>query len=135
MDLIAGGGVSILCSLLLWLFLPRGVVLTSEATGPLWRVKNESALPVRILRASIKGVETYNDATGKFDDVDVSDEEGRLMLGDGFGDPPETRGYILQPGETLSAYVDLNQALTIHYRRAGYSGLLERRKLSISGGL
>ena len=135
MDLIAGGGISILCSLLLWLFLPRGVVLTSEATGPRWQVKNESALPVRILRASINGVETYNDATRKFDDVDVSDEEGRLMLGDGFGDPPETRGYIVQPGETFSAYVDLNQVLTIRYRRAGCSGLLERRKLSIFGGL
>ena len=131
MDLIAGGGISILCSLLLWLFLPRGVVLTSEEMRPQWRVKNESALPVRILRASINGVATFNETTGKFDDVDVSDEEGRLMLGDGFGDPPETRGYILQPGETLSAYVDLNQVLAIHYRRAGCSGLLERRKLAL----
>ena len=143
MDLIAGGGISILCSLLLWLFLPRGVVLTSEEMGydstshqyPQWRVKNESALPVRILRASIYGVATYNETTGKFDDVDVSDEEGRLMLGDGFGDPPETRGYILQPGETFFARVGLNQDLTIRYRRAGCSGLLERRKLSIFGGL
>lgn len=143
MELVAGGGVSILCSLLLWLFLPRGVVLTSEEQGydpdcnqcAQWSVKNESALPVRILSASVNGVETYNEATGKFGDVDVSGEEGRLMLGDGFGDPPETRGYVVFPGQTFAVHVDLNQELTIRYRRAGWSGLLERRKLSIFGGL
>lgn len=136
MELIAGGGISILCSLLLWLFLPRGVVLTvGEQHCDQWPVKNESALPVRIVSTSINGVETYNEATGKFEDVDVSHDNDRLMLGDGYGDPPKVRGYVLQPGETFLAHVGNNETLTIKYRRAGWSGLLEHRKRSIFGGL
>ena len=72
MELIAGGGVSIVCSLLLWFFLPRGVVLTStelpyvkEGCGGMWRVKNESPLPVRILKVTISGLATYDETTGK----------------------------------------------------------------------
>ena len=159
MELIAGGGVSIVCSLLLWFFLPRGVVLTStELTydeisagwpddepddewpddvighGTIWRVKNESPLAVRILKATIRGLGTHNDATGKFDEVDVTDSDDDHLILDTEGDPA-WRGYIVQPGNTFSASVGLNTDLIIRYRRAGWSGVLERRQLSIFGGL
>ena len=164
MELIAGGGVSIVCSLLLWFFLPRGVVLTSTELsyneiypgraddepdnepddewpddemighGGFWRVKNESPLPVRILKATIRGLGTYNEATSKFDEVDVTDSDDGYLIFDTEGDPA-WRGYIVQPGNTFSASVGSNTDLIIRYRRAGWSGVLERRQLSIFGGL
>ncbi|MXW99873.1 MAG: hypothetical protein F4118_11240 [Acidimicrobiaceae bacterium] len=159
MELIAGGGVSIVCSLLLWFFLPRGVVLTSTELsyeeifggsddepddewpddemighGGFWRVKNESPLPVRILKATVRGLATYNEATGKLDEIDVTDSDDDYLILDTEGDPA-WRGYIVDPGNTFTASVGINTDLLIRYRRAGWSGVLERRQLSIFGGL
>lgn len=140
MELIAGGGVSIVCSLLLWFLLPRGVVLTStelnyvaEGRGR-WLVKNESPLPVRILKATVSGLGTYNETTGECDEIDVTDRCDDYLIFDSEGDP-DWRGYVVQPGDTFLASIGINMALTIRYRRAGWSGVLERRRLSIFGGV
>ena len=160
MDLIVGGGISICASLLLWFFLPRGAALTCRElkinksnehpwqTSPdhhrlqqvavvdqnisLRRIKNETAIPVRILKVSIRGLETWNDITGTFEDIDVTSEV-LLIYTEGFGDAPDAYLAIVNPGETFSVLVAYNETMTIQYRRAGWSGLLERRRLSIIG--
>ena len=151
MELIAGGGISILCSLLLWLFLPRGVVLTStelpysetgyeppydelEVRGTIWRVKNESPLPVVILKATISGMATYDETAESFGEIDVTDTYDKYLILDSDGDP-SWRGHITQPGDTFLASIDLNSNLKIKYRRDGWSGVLERRQLVIFGGV
>lgn len=151
MEFIAGGGISIVCSLLLWLFLPRGVVLTSadlpysengydppyddmDAKGRIWRVKNESPLPVAILKATIRGFETYDDATGEFKEIDVTDTYDEYLILDSYGDP-DWRGHIITPGDSILATIGINSHLKIKYRRAGWSGVLERRQIVIFGGL
>ena len=141
MELIAGGGVSILCSLLLWFFLPRGVVLTStelpyvkEGCGGMWQVKNESPLPVRILKVALYGPAFIDEATEKLIEVDVTDSYDEHLMLDTEGDTC-WRGHIVQPGDTFSASVGGNTDLRIRYRRAGWSGVLERRLLVIFGGV
>lgn len=151
MELIIGGGISIMGSLLLWFFLPRGVVLTSAelpygeddyeppydelgATGTLFRVKNESPLPVKILKATISGFMVY-ETTGGPNELDVTDTyDEHLILDADYGDP-RWRGHITPPGNTFLANVHLNTTLKIKYRRAGWSGVFERRLLVIFGGL
>ena len=57
MELVVGGCVSMLSSLLLWFFLPRRVVLTSPGDDTEFQtVRNESPLPVRILKVTVSGV-------------------------------------------------------------------------------
>ncbi len=151
MELIIGGGISIIGSLLLWFFLPRGVVLTKselpygkkgykppyddlEVKGSIWRVKNESSLPVVILKVTLSGMETYDESTESFKKIDVTDTDDEHLILDDYGDT-RWRGHIVDPGESFLANVGINSDLTIEYRRAGWSGVLERRQLMVFGGL
>ena len=43
--------------------------------------------------------------------------------------------YRIQPGDTLTAYVDLNRDMRIEYQRAGFFGRFERRTVEIHGGV
>lgn len=144
-SLIVGAG--------LWLFLPRGVVLTRTRAGPdEWTIMNDSPLPITIISASEIGVETYDERTGRFEAIElpsgsgdsdcdfryhgvtlfVDDEVRSISMYD--GNLP-WRGQVLPPGETLSATVGNNTSLKIRYRRAGWSGLFERRQFEIHGGV
>lgn len=136
---------SALPALLLWAFLPRGVVLTrsrrkvdwkDNPVDDTWEVKNNSAMPVTIL-----SVTTSNPGV---DDVEVdaeSDDDSAgvsLMLDDWDQVRDEWhaggwRGVTLLPGETLTARVTTNTVLRIKYRRSGMTGALERRQLIIIG--
>ena len=147
--------VSVLTGLALWAVLPRGVVLTrtpltSDHKGdPLfnrWTVRNESALPIRLTKVSHSGVHTYEDATGRIQEQDLppfietdigislnfDDEVLVLTRDDGSRSWSEQ---VIPPGDTLTAYVDLNRTLRIRYRRAGLLGVFERREITIDGGV
>lgn len=137
---------------------PRGVVLTRQLQfcGPdgeqqfqTW-IRNASALPVVLTRVSYSGVTTYNDETGEIEDHDLPswvphEEEADLGISLRFDDEPlelgrdadekPWRGLKVPPGDTLTAYVNLNRTLVLEYRRSGVFGVFERRTLRIDGGV
>lgn len=136
--------VSIGTGILLWMFLPRGVVLTRavrmyDSAGELlddtWGLKNDSPLPVRLtsVRVIMPGYEGELGPDGHelvwltFDDetTEIAREDGRT---------PWSKTVIL-PGDTLTAAISNNTTLRIQYRRAGWSGVFERRRLEIHGAV
>lgn len=136
----------------LWLFLPRGVVLTRVPDGPdSWTIRNDSALPVRIVSVTEKGINTYDEQADKFASIELQGcgcfdgEESThgvgLCLDDEVADTRmysmdlSWKGTILPPGETLTAFVGNNTSLQIRYRRSGWAGIFERRYFEISGGV
>ena len=134
MELIVGGCVSMLASLLLWFFLPRGVVLTSPGDDSAFQiVRNESPLPVRILKVTLSGA-AYIDDRGRFIEVDVTDsyDEHLQVLGEG---DAVWRGHVIAPGHGVGVRVHGNSCVTIRYRRAGWSGVAERRRVDVFGGV
>ncbi len=134
MELVVAGGVSMLSSLLLWFFLPRGVVLTSPGDDSAFQtVRNASPLPVRILKVTVSGVGYVNDA-GKFIEVDVTDSHDDYLEVLGEGDAV-WRGHIIPPGHGVGVRARINGCVTIRYRRAGWSGVLERRRVDVFGGV
>lgn len=154
MEVLAGGAISLLVGLGLWAVLPRGVVLTREyKTYPPgvepnrygeWTIRNASALPIRLTKVVRTGIDTFDPETGEIHEVpletwteneaDVTltfDEETlyyKQDVAEGW------KGLIIPPGDTLTAYVNLNRTLTIHYRRDGVFGVFERRAVSLDGG-
>jgi len=122
-----------------------------------WQIRNDSPLPVVLTKVTHAGVHTYNDRTGTIDERDLPpDEDERapgisLVYDDEVQEisrqeprpkrfrrkprEPSWRGQRVLPGDTLTAYVDLNRTLTLYYRRAGMFGVLERRRISIDGGV
>lgn len=158
MEVAINAVVSLLVGFALWALLPRGVVLTRSfaanhqgVTQPqTWTIRNESALPVKITKVTHTGVHTYNDTTGEIETRVLPpwvphEEEGdlgiRLQFDDEVlelnrdSDDSPWAGQLVPPGDTLTAFVNLNRTLTIRYRRAGLFGLTERRTLSIDGGV
>lgn len=68
-SLIVGAG--------LWLFLPRGVVLTRTRAGPdAWTIVNNSPLPITMISAAEVGVETYDERTGRFEAIELPSGSG-----------------------------------------------------------
>ena len=149
MEILVNAIVSVGVGVGLWLFLPRGVVLIAAVvTAPdlynTWTICNDSPLPVRLVRVTASGV-SFIDDEGKiitkklppagFDDTvwlflnDESSEIGR----EDWSTPWDE--VTLGPGETMTAYVNLNHRLHIRYRRAGWCGVLERRSLLVQGGI
>ncbi len=145
--------VSIAVGLLLWAFLPRGVVLTRQVWtkdsggNPLydtWRITNDSSLPVRITSIRYVTPDTWNDESRSFDEP-VLPSDGtdgiRLSLDDSTAEVARMdwkrpwSEVVVEPGDTLTAVVGTNTTLLIDYRRAGRVGLFERRHLTIHGGV
>jgi hypothetical protein len=151
-ELALGAIMSILTGLALWLVLPRGVVLTRSVRAedfrgrPMydtWELRNASALPVRITSVTVLGPHTYDSRRDKIIAVEFNnseDEHGvQLRFDDATLDTVRTdrglpwRGLEVPPGDTLEAKVLNNRALRIRYRRAGWSGVFERREVSVHG--
>lgn len=123
-----------LASLLLWFFLPRGVVLTSPGDDSAFQiVRNESPLPVRILKVTLSGV-AHIDDRGRFIEVDVTDSHDEYLQVFGEGDAV-WRGHVIAPGHGVGVQVHVNSCVTIRYRRAGWLGVLERRRVDVFGGV
>lgn len=155
MEVIAGGAISLLVGLGLWAVLPRGVVLTRELKTyppgvepqrvPEWTIRNDSALPVRLTKVIRSGIDTFDADSGEIHEVpletwteaggDVTltfDEETLYYEQDAAED---WNGLIVPPGDTLTAYVNLNRTLVIHYRRKGVFGIFERQSVKLDGGV
>lgn len=178
---LAGSAV---LSVILWLVLPRGVVLTkvppSEMLLDRWTVRNESPLPVRITSVSVFGLGAHREVPvgcskkwvarrlrsigerrpgevyfrthvmasrldgglkpvpmpchDAFQTVSATMTFTDEVLEIGRTDRSMEWGRVkVPPGETLIAHVGGNTTVTIRYRRAGLSGRLERRSLTIHG--
>lgn len=147
----SSGVVSLLVGVALWLLLPRGVVLTrairlhDRAGGPLydtWEVKNDSPVSVKILSVRVLTPSCWDDRTQSFKWVELPYEgmtEANLALDDGVEEigrqdwqRPWSR-VMVSAGDTMTAHVLNNTTMEIRYRRAGPWGVLERRRLAISG--
>lgn len=159
LDLALNALVSILTGLALWAFLPRGVVLTRTPAEPwpdgsprynTWIVRNESAVPVRLLRVYYSGISTFDSETGVINEVDLpswvpQDEELNMGISLSFDDEvlelsrdaeeSPWKNQRVPPGDALIAMVNLNRTLVIQYRRDGWSGVFERRAVRIDGGV
>ena len=92
------------------------------------------AAPDTDSEGQLYGPTFLDEATGRLIEVDVTDTHDEYLMLDTEGDTV-WRGHIVHPGETFSASVGGNTEFRIRYRRAGWSGVLERRKLVIFGGL
>lgn len=154
MDLFVSSLVSIVVGVALWALLPRGVVLTrcfpaTTADGRIlvdtWRIKNESALPIRITSVTVRGLSTINPQTEEIERVDLGPDDAEsvgatLHLDDEVSEirrldrPIPWKEIVVQPGDTMKAHVLNNTDLRIAYRRAGWLGVFERRVITISSG-
>lgn len=153
-ELLVGSLVSVLTSVALWALLPRGIVLTRSVRSqdfrgqPMtdtWELRNDSALPIRIVSVTVCGPHTYDHSRNKIAEIDLPIFEGRGKEGASLVFDDETleirrtdtarswRGIEIPPGDTLEAVVENNRTLRIRYRRAGRFGIMERREISIHG--
>jgi len=137
-----GSLMSAVVGLMFWLFLPRGVVLTrtplsdirDDTYGPVldrWMLKNEASVPARITSVTLT---TMSGST-----TPRPDEEGPLYLDDEIDEITRVEKntqwsqVTLAPSDALIAHVPNNQHLEIRYRRKGWSGVLERRQVTVRG--
>jgi hypothetical protein len=150
-EVVIGAALSVLTGFGLWAVLPRGVVLTRSDRGyegiqNVWELRNNSALPVQITSVTVMGAITYNEETGKIDEIELPPE---YLPGDkyfgifslAFLDPVTEivradqlrpwRGQVVLPGDALRALVVPNARMLIKYRRAGPFGIFERREIAI----
>lgn len=128
---------SVVVGVVLWLALPRGVVLvktdrTEEGdVARSWHVRNESALPVRIIEITRADMATGGEAAPVSpSDAGISfdDEVLQIALDEGLS----WAELELPPGEGFTVVVPtLNTTMALRYRRAGRWGIFERRVLSL----
>lgn len=138
LDVSLGIGGSLLGSLLvgigLWLFLPRGAVLTKRPTDSAlsgaqsWILRNESAVGVRILwveRADMASPEPEKVAPGDLL-LSFEDERHDIAVDEG----ANWNHLILEPGDGVTVTIPtLNTNIVIRYRRDGWTGAGERRSI------
>jgi hypothetical protein len=152
-DFFVGALASAVTGVGLWVALPRGAALirtlrTTDWDGkPLydtWTIKNDSPISVEVTSVGWQGIETLEgnevvwrelpaDAS-KVHGVELTPEEEQLYykLTESLG---RWRGFVLPPGDTLRATVTNNHNLRIKYRRAGWTGIFERREIKVHGGV
>jgi hypothetical protein len=152
-DFTVGAFASALTGIVLWAVLPRGAALarrlrTTDWDGqPLhdtWTITNDSPVPVQFTSVAWQGVETLEGdkllwrelppETSEIHGLDLTPEEEQLYykVTDSLG---RWRGFVLPPGDTLRATVMNNHDLRIKYRRAGWTGVFERREIKVHGGV
>lgn len=152
-DFTVGALASVLTGLTLWAVLPRGAALTrtsrtTDWEGKLlydtWTISNASPIPVRFMSVTYQGVGTLSGGRLRWVDLPANSDEVRgvrltpdeeqlwYCLTEGLG---RWRGFVLPPGDTLRAEVLNNHDLRIHYRRAGWTGIFERREIRVHGGV
>lgn len=141
-ELGLGVVISTVQALLLWLLLPRGVVLKRTPLsdirdgtyGPVedrWLIRNESSVAARIVSVTLlapSGPSTPELAEGG--PLELDDEIAELSRTDRRDPWSEV---TIPPGDALVAHVVNNRDIEIQYRRAGWAGVLERRRIKVSG--
>lgn len=142
----ASGLITIVVGVGLWAFLPRGVVLTRTVktdTADTWRIKNDSPLPIRITSVRVSAPETVDLEAESILEPELPPDGllgVRLYLDDETAEigRMDWRSawdqVVVVPGDTMTAHLPTNTSLYIDYRRAGWSGVFERRSLVIHGG-
>lgn len=143
-DFFLGVLASALTGVGLWAVLPRGAALTRTMVGPdTWVIRNDSPVPVQITSVTWQGVDTLEGDKVVWREVPVEAEhDAAIRL-----TPNEEqlfyaltlkhrrwRGFVVPPGDDMAATVMNNRSLRIRYRRAGWTGILERREISVHGG-
>lgn len=152
-DFFVGALASAITGLALWAVLPRGAALTralrtadwdGQPLHDTWIITNDSPVAVQLIAVDWQGVETFVGdkllwralpaETSEIHGVDLSPEEEQLYyrLTESLG---RWRGFVLPPGDTLRATVNNNHDLRIKYRRAGWTGMFERREIKVHGGV
>lgn len=150
---VASAATSLSVGVFLWAFLPRGVVLTrkerkvapgGQPTPDMWVLTNNSPVTVRLTSVRVVSPNNFNPKTERIDELPLPvfgdpDTGVELELGDHTTDVaradferpwPEVE---VAAGDTLIARVPVQTSLKIAYRRAGWTGVLERRALIIHG--
>lgn len=136
--------VSIATGVLVWALLPRGVVLTravrtenlkGERLYDTWELKNDSPLPVRLtsVRLVMPGYEGDLPWDGQHGVILTLDDETAEIARADWQRP--WNKVVVEPGDTLQAVAEVNTSLFIEYRRAGWFGVFERRRLAIHGAV
>ena len=144
-----GAAASGVAGLILWVVLPRGVVLkqspmTRDADGnalyDTWQVVNDSHIAARIRSVKALGVDQDDPLAGvELPWGGLPDAGVQLSLDDFTSEVARLDGQrvweevVIAPGATATAHVGTNTSLVIDYRRAGWMGVLERRTLTIHG--
>lgn len=143
-DFVLGVVASALTGVGLWAVLPRGAALTRTSIGPdTWVIRNDSPVPVQINSVTWQGVDTLEGDKVAWREVPVEAEhDAAIRL-----TPREEQlfynltlthrrwqGFVVPPGDDLTATVMNNRDLRIKYRRAGWTGILERREIRVHGG-
>lgn len=142
---------STIVGIALWLFLPRGVVITrskpakddhGEPIPDSWVLRNQSPLPVQILRVRYTGFSTIVNETPRWKQLtpdQLADEPFDAVLdsdvggGEVLSAHESWRGFQMTPGDGLVLRMPNNHTLEVRYRRAGWAGIFERRTIRIHG--
>lgn len=153
-DFLIGAAASAVTGFMLWLFLPRGAVLhkqplthnpyTRDLVYDTWKITNESAVAVRLRSVQYYDAHTHSHPDGPWldltddreDDTDrmyvrLDDEVLEMARLDARKPWPKI---VVPPGDTLTVKVPLLTDVLIKYRRAGWSGMSERREVKLRGG-
>ena len=134
----------------LWLFLPRGVVITRSKPAhdvhgdPIpdsWVLRNDSPLPVQILDVRYLGISTIVNAVPIWKPLTPPDLTSEPFLvgldsdtgGGAMSNDSSWSTVQLASGDGLILQMPLHHTLEMRYRRAGWSGGFERRAVTIQG--
>lgn len=148
---LVGAAASGVMGVVLWLLLPRGIILT-RTFAPVdsknrrkldtWSLRNESSLPIRVARAEYRGADTYSNgslAWIRLNPADMVSDRFELQLdsdlsgGEVLAGFDKWRQFTLPPGDALLVRMPNNSQLRVRYRRAGLGGIVERRSIEIHG--
>ncbi|MEM8710832.1 MAG: hypothetical protein AAGG01_07765 [Planctomycetota bacterium] len=144
MEVLISAGISVLVGVGLWAFLPRGAILVRSPRLDLtdtWEIENASAVPVRLRAVKVtSGMPEWDEKNDRFvlSDLTHGGFYGTTLQRTDFIGEDEAAdalwaGAVLRPGEKLLAHVQVNSDMTIHYRRDGWTGHLERRTVEVHG--
>ncbi|KUG54807.1 MULTISPECIES: hypothetical protein [Kocuria] len=149
-NFVTGLVASAIVSIGLWLLLPRGVVITrnkpardvrGEPIPDSWVLRNQSPLTVQILDVRYTGISTYANMRPAWKSLtpsELASEPFGVSLdsdvgGGAMSNDSSWSTVQLAPGDGLVLQMPLNHELEMRYRRAGWTGVFERRVVTIQG--
>lgn len=149
-DFAIGLLASTIVGIALWLFLPRGVVITrskpardgyGEPIPDSWVLRNESPLAVQMLGVSYSGISTFVNEQLTWKTLTPSELTGEPFVvqldsdvgGGAMSNDTSWSTVQLAPGDALVLQIPLHHQLEMRYRRAGWTGVFERRIVMIQG--
>lgn len=105
-------------------------------------VQNSSAVPIRLASVDDRGFETMRGEEltwqplphdeQRLDTISLTPTEDHMYYA--LSGRQSWSGFVLGPGDEMAAHVMNNHDLRIRYRRAGWTGVFERREVQVRGG-